>query len=78
MEGARPVERHYVSMIVHEERQPRTVALQHSENLVSGDEAHLWNSVRVTEGDTDLRWGETLAGEFDDVFNDFFGGRLEP
>lgn len=56
----------------------RTLALQHPEDLVSGDEAHLRNSVRVTEGDTNLGWSETLAGEFDDVFDDFVGGRLEP
>jgi len=56
----------------------KAVALQHSEDLVSGDKAHLGNSMRVTEGDTDLGWGETFAGEFDDMFDDFVGGRLEP
>jgi len=54
------------------------VAFQHPENLVTSDESHLGNAVRVTEGDTDLGWGETLAGKFDDVFDDFFGGGLEP
>jgi len=34
--------------------------------------------VRVTEGDTDLGGGEAFAGEFDDLFNDVLGGRLEP
>ena len=34
------------------------------EDLVSGDEAHLGNAVRVTEGDTNPR-GVNFAGEFD-------------
>lgn len=66
------------SAIVNRKRQTRTVALQDPEDLVAGDEAHLGDSVRVTEGDTDLGWGETLAGEFDDVLDDFVGGGLEP
>lgn len=54
------------------------MALQHPEDLVTGDEAHLGDAVRVTEGDTDLGWGETLTGELDDLFDDFIGCRLEP
>lgn len=34
--------------------------------------------MRVTEGDTDLGWGETPAGEFDDVLDDLVGCGLEP
>lgn len=54
------------------------MALQHPEDLVAGDEAHLGDSMGVAEGDTDLGWGEALAGEFDDVLDDFVGGGLEP
>lgn len=66
------------SETVHEGGPARTMALQHPEDLVAGDEAHLRYSVGVTEGDTDLGWGEALAGEFDDVLDDFVGGGLEP
>lgn len=59
-------------------RGAHTLALQHPEDLVTGDEAHLRDPVRVTEGDTDLGWSETLASEFDDVFHDLFRGGLEP
>lgn len=72
------VESHRGSEIVDAARKTRTVTLQHSEDLVSGDEAHLGNSVRVTEDDTDLGRGVALAGKFDDMFDDFVGGRLEP
>ena len=61
-----------------EQGEPRTVALQHPENLVTGDKAHLGNTMRVTEGDTDLGWGKTLASEFNDLFFDFIRGGLEP
>ena len=66
------------SAMVNKEGRARTLALQHAEDLVAGDKAHLGNSMRVTEGDTDLGWGETLAGEFDDVLDDLVGGGLEP
>ena len=34
--------------------------------------------MRVTEGNTDLRWGKTLSGEFDDVVNNILWGSLQP
>jgi hypothetical protein len=54
------------------------VSLQDPQDLVSRDEPHLGNAVRVTEGDTDLGRGETLTGELDDLVDDVFGGGLEP
>jgi hypothetical protein len=56
----------------------RTVPLEDTKDLVSGDEADLRDPVRVAEGDTDLGGGETLAGELDDVVDDVLRGRLEP
>jgi hypothetical protein len=32
--------------------------------------------MRVTEGNTDLGWGQALAGELDDLVDDFFVGGL--
>ena len=54
----------------------RTLRLEDTQDLVTRDKSHLGNTVRVPEGDTDLRGGKTLAGEFDDVLNDVLGGRL--
>ena len=56
----------------------RTVGLQDTEDLVTGHEADLGDAMGVAEGDTDLRGGETLTGEFYDVVDDIVGGRLEP
>jgi hypothetical protein len=56
----------------------RTLGLEDTEDLVTGDETDLRDSVRVTESDTDLGRGETLAGKFDDVFDDIIGCSFEP
>jgi hypothetical protein len=56
----------------------RTMGLQDTEDLVTGDEAHLGDTVRVTEGNTDLRGCQTLTGELDDVLNDILRSGLEP
>ena len=56
----------------------RTVGLQDTEDLVTGQEADLGDTVRVTEGNTDLRGRQTLAGELADVLDDILRGRLEP
>ena len=39
---------------------------------------YLGDTVRVSEDDTDLRGGETLLGELEDVLADLLRGRLEP
>ena len=54
------------------------MGLQDTEDLVTGQEADLGDTVRVTEGDTDLGRREALAGELDDVLDDVVGRRLEP
>ena len=48
------------------------------EDLVTGDRLDLGDTVRVTEDDADLRRGETLAGELEDVLLDLLGRGLEP
>ena len=57
---------------------PRTVGLQDTEDLVTREEAHWWDAVRVAEGDTDLGGGHALARELGDVVNDVLRGRLQP
>ena len=54
------------------------MCLKNPEDLVASDKAHLGDTVRVTEGDTNLGGGKTLACKFDDVLDDFVRGRLEP
>ena len=54
------------------------MGLQDTEDLVSGEETDLGDTVRVTEGDTNLRGRQTLAGELDDVLDNILRGGLEP
>ena len=56
----------------------RTVGLQDTEDLVTSDETHLWDTVRVTEGYTDLGGGKTLPRQLGDVLDDILWSRLEP
>ena len=48
----------------------RTLSLENTENLISCHEADLGDTMRVTKGDTDLRWGEAFASELCDMFDD--------
>lgn len=52
--------------------------LEDTEDLVTGHETDLGNTVRVTEGNTDLRGSKALAGEFNNLLDDFLRGCLEP
>ena len=54
------------------------MGLQDTEDLVTSDESHLGDAVRITQGNTNLRGSETLTGQLGDVLNDIFVGRLEP
>ncbi len=56
----------------------RTVSLKDTQDLVTGDETHLGDTVRITEGNTDLGGGQTLAGELANVIDNILGGSLEP
>jgi hypothetical protein len=55
-----------------------TVGLQDAENLATGNELDLTNTVGITEDDADLRGGETLLGELADQIGDLGGGGLQP
>lgn len=55
-----------------------TLPFEDTEDLVTRNESHLGDTVRVTEGDTDLGGSETLTSELDDVVNDILGCRLQP
>lgn len=43
------------------DRRGASVLLEDSENLLSGDESDLRNTVVISEEDTDLRWGHTYS-----------------
>ena len=55
-----------------------TVGLQNTKDFVTSDEADLGDTVRVTEGNTDLRGRQTLTGELADVLDNVVRGSLEP
>jgi hypothetical protein len=55
-----------------------TARLENTKDLVTGNKSHLGDAVRITEGNTDLGWGQTLTGELADVLNNIIGGGLEP
>jgi len=52
--------------------------LQDTQDLVAGHETDLCDSMRIPEDDTDLRGGETLLGELEDLVADLLVGDLEP
>lgn len=54
------------------------MALEDTEDLVTSHEADLRNAMGVSEGNTDLGGGQTLAGELGDLLDDLLGGGLEP
>jgi hypothetical protein len=54
------------------------VRLEDTKDFVTSDEAHLGDTMRVTESDTDLGRGKALAGELSDVLDDIFLRGLEP
>lgn len=56
----------------------RTVGLEDAEDLVSGHDAGLSNTVRVTQDNTNLRGGQTLLGESADLRNSLVGGGSGP
>jgi len=56
----------------------KTICLENTHNLLSGDRADLGDSVRVTKDDTNLGGGKTLLGELADVLLDIGGRNLAP
>lgn len=55
-----------------------TLGLEDSENLRSSHRLKLGDTEGVSQGDTDLRWGQTLLGQLGDVLNDILGLQLQP
>lgn len=56
----------------------KTLRLEDTEDLVTSDETHLSDTLRVTKLDTDLRRRHTLTGELGDLLNNLLGRGLEP
>ncbi len=56
----------------------KTLRLEDTEDLVTGDETDLSDTLRVTELNTDLRRGHALTGELGDLLDNLLGGGLEP
>ena len=56
----------------------KTRLLQDSEDFASRDALHLWDAVAISESDTDLRWGETLLRELDNLINEVVGRNSNP
>ena len=56
----------------------KSLGLEDAEDLVSGDESDLGNSVAVPEDDADLGRGQTLLGQLEDLLLDVVGGQLQP
>lgn len=55
-----------------------TVRLQDTEDLVTGGDGDLWDTVGVSKDDTDLGWGVTLSGKLDDLLDNRVGSHLLP
>jgi hypothetical protein len=56
----------------------KSVGLENTHNLLSGDGVDLGNAMRVTKDHTDLGGSETLLGKLADVILDVRGGDLAP
>ena len=48
------------------------------ENLVSGDEANLSDTMGIPEDNTDLGRSQTFLCQFEDLFVDLFTGQFQP
>lgn len=56
----------------------QTVGLEDSQDLVTGDDLSLGNTVSVSQDNTNLRRSQTLSGVLDDLLNNLVRGQLEP
>lgn len=56
----------------------QTVRLQDSQDLVTGNNSSLGNTVGISQDNTDLRWSQTLSGVLDDLLNNVVRSQLEP
>lgn len=56
----------------------QTVRFQDSQDLVTGDNLGLGNTVSISQENTDLRWSQTLSSVLDDLLDNLVRGQLEP
>ena len=56
----------------------QSLGLQDPEDLVAGHEPNLGDAVAVPQDDANLRRGQTLLGELEDLLLDVIRGQLEP
>lgn len=56
----------------------QTVGLQDSQDLVTGDNLSLGNTVSISQDNTNLRRSQTLSGVLDNLLNNLVRGQLEP
>jgi len=56
----------------------KSMTLQNTKNFISSDKSNLRNSMRISQSYTDLRRGQTLTSELDDVVDDILGGGFQP
>lgn len=56
----------------------QTVRLQDSQDLVTGDNLGLGDTVSVSQHNTNLRRSQTLSGVLDDLLDNLVSGQLEP
>jgi len=56
----------------------KTVGLEKTYNLLSGDHLNLGDTIGITKDDSNLRRGQTLLGKLADVFFDISSRDLQP
>lgn len=56
----------------------QTVRLEDSQDLVTGDNLSLRNTMSISQDNTNLRRSQTLSGVLDDLLNNLVRGELEP
>ena len=56
----------------------QTVGFQDSQDLVTSNNLGLWNTVSISQDNTNRRWSQTLSSVLDDLFNNIIAGQFEP
>lgn len=56
----------------------KTVGLQDSQQSRTSDHRRLWDTVSISQDNTNLGWGETLSGVLHNLLDDGVWARLEP
>lgn len=54
------------------------MGFEDTEDFVSSDETDLRDTMRVTEGNTDLRRSQTLTSKLDDLLDNVFWAGFKP